>query len=165
MGTNLGLLAQMGKDIYFFLSLHHWLRICLTGRNSIMVTCWTLFTFVRNVLESGRLVRSGKGEKGSSLGSHKHSDILMIKPWRLWYLAALCLHAACGAQAFWLSLGPEGLGSLPLKPFSALARPCVTSSSIIPDSKKVHTSRRSYQPLPFLRHGRTALGFKRLSMA
>ena len=116
-----------------------------------MAACWALFTFVRDVLGSGRLVSPNKWVQGpSSLDPYIHTDILMIKPWSLWYLVALCLHAVYGAQAFLLSLDPEGLGSLPLKSFSALARPCVASSSIIPESKKVYTSPRSCPPTPSL---------------
>lgn len=103
----------------------------------------------------------------SSLDSHTPTESLLIKPPSPWYLAALCPHAACGAQAFLLSLGSWGPPLLRVPPPEVLLSPGETMCHFLkhhPRSKRVHTSPRSCRPLPFPRPRRMALGLQRLTI-
>lgn len=76
MGTNLGLPAQMGKDIYFFISLHQGSQFARQAE----IPSWSLVElsslFFRDVPESGRLCdakRMGKRPLISGL-TYSHGE-------------------------------------------------------------------------------------------
>lgn len=149
MGTNLGLPAPMGKDIYFFIFLHQGSQFAWLAE--IPSWNWTSFTFFSGMSQNleGYVWSREWVKVLSPRDSDTHVDTLLTKPPSPWYLVALCLHAAYGAQALLLSLGSWGPTVPPLEVLfnCALERPYATSSGIIPENKRVlQTSSLSKTP-------------------